>query len=682
MTTAVSRLSPIKIMAGVCPPTDATPSSTPHFTAATHIRFYKGRPQKLGGWRKITLNGSVMTGVVRSIYSAVINDKVYTVLGSNEKLYANIGSEVVNITPLTTTTVAIPNSLATNRNTLGNNPLSTVVDTNEVHIVDANAASYNPGDLIILSGATGLGGITAGQLNTSQIVRSKGPGFYTIKVPVNATSTATGGGAAVVRSSGLVTVTKTAHGLTNGDRIGISGATAFGGITTLQINMQNILRNVTTNTFDIMTDGIATSAVTAAGGTGTVYAQEIPDGLVDQNSGQGYGMGRYGVGLYGTALVSAGARRYPRIWFFDSFGDNIIATAGNQTGVYQWGGDTVIAPTLVPNAPTTVNYAFVSDNILVTFGAGNVANKIFSSDQADITEWVASSTNQVFEDNIEGAGKLISHLNVDGVNLIFSNAECYTFEYIGLPDIWGIHFKDDIGIIGPMARVVAKGVGYFMGPNNFYRWKGGNIEIVPSNTSSESTILNYVFGDINRGQQYKSFAWYNQQFDEIWYHYPSAGSNEPDRVARQHVGDGHWTPDTLDRLAAEYPNLNLSYPRLIDSLNNFFRHEIGVDADTQPMAWSLTSNTRDLGTDNVLSSGIVPDSIQTGDITFKIDAFSYPQSPNPKNTKEITVESDTEQIALDIDGRFLRYTLSGSSLGQQWIMGDWLEPLQESARSE
>jgi len=100
------------------------------------------------------------------------------------------------------------------------------------------------------------------------------------------------------------------------------------------------------------------------------------------------------------------------------------------------------------------------------------------------------------------------------------------------------------------------------------------------------------------------------------------------------------------------------------------------------MAWSLTSNSRDFGTDNILASGIIPDSVQTGDISFTMESSSYPQSASVKNTKTVTVSPTTEIISLDIDGRFIKYTLAGSSLGQNWTMGNWMEPVQKSARSQ
>jgi hypothetical protein len=479
-----------------------------------------------------------------------------------------------------------------------------------------------------------------------------------------------------------VTINDTAHGQADGDRVSIASAADTGGITGAQINLEFQIRNVDTDTFDIMTAGTATSSVSGDGGASTEYQQQLTDGNCDEANGQGYGMGMYGVGRYGLAPTSTNGKRYPRIWFFDSFGDNILMTPGNSGGIYTWDGDLTGAPSLVSNAPTDVNYAFVSNNTLVTFGADGVDNRIKASDQGDITQWTSSSTNSVFTDDIEGAGRFWSHVSLNGTNLIFTPNQCYTFRFIGLPLVWDTDFKDTIGICAPMARVVVGGVAYWMGQNNFYMWRGGKIEVVGSNIGSESTLLEYVFNDINRSQISKSFAWYNKRYDEVWFHYPSAASNEVDRVARYHVTDKHWTPDTFDRLAAFYPNQNLQFPRLIDSSANIYRHEVGTDDDVNSMAWSLKTNLRDFGTDNVLNPIIIPDSIQVGDISVFAESFSYPQSPVPKNTKTITIEPTKPFSPLGVDGRFIQYTFSGNELGQSWKMGAWKESIQVSSRSE
>lgn len=684
MSTTESVHIPLQVTPGVCPSTDASGASTPHYVFADKVRFLRGKPQKIGGWQSQLLNGCSLQGKIRSIFSSANGGRVKTLLGSHSHLYALVGSTVQNVTPAKTTSVAVANSLDTHYDTLGSDPISTTSGSNQIIISDSDAAYYVAGDLYTLAGATAVGGIGTSEINKQHIIREISGTDITLKVSSNATSTATGGGASVVRSSGLITVNSTAHGIPNCDRVFIDGAGDFGGFTAAtEVNLEFIVRNVTTNTFDIMTAGTATSSVSGGGGASTEYYEQIEAGLENATSGQGYGMGEYGDGLYGTALVSSGSIRLPRIWFMDVYGASIICTPGGGSEVYSWDGTFANAPAIITNAPTDVNYAFVSNNILVTFGADGVNNRIKASDQKNITQWTSSSTNQVYTDDVEGASKLLSHLDVNGINLIFDdNSKCYTFRYIGLPDVWEIKFKDFISIIAPLARVTVKGVGYFMGTDNFYMWRGGNIEVIPSNTSEQSTILRYVFENINRGQQSKSYAWYNKRYDEIWFHYPSAGSNECDRIARYNVTEKHWTMDTIDRSAVEYPNNTLGYPRLIDpSDNTLYRHEITNDADGVAMPWSLTTNIQNVGTDNSMVEAVIPDSVQAGDITAIISARSYPQSTTAINSKTVTISPDTQEIPIDVDGRCFQLALSGEELNQNWIMGNWLFARQQSARA-
>ena len=93
-----------------------------------------------------------------------------------------------------------------------------------------------------------------------------------------------------------------------------------------------------------MTDGFATSSVTAQGGSDVVYYEEITTGQVNEVAGQGYGMGMYGEGLYGTALLSQSGRVFPRIWFVDRYDETVILNAGNNTPVYAWDGSQTNGP--------------------------------------------------------------------------------------------------------------------------------------------------------------------------------------------------------------------------------------------------------------------------------------------------------------------------------------------------
>lgn len=673
---------PIDIISGVQPSADSTGVETRHYTYTDKIRFVYGKPQKIGGWESFVFdNFNTISGYTRSYFSDFIDGSHYGVIGTHSKLYSLIGSRLTNITPQTTTTTAVANSLDTHYDTLGSDPISAVSGSMIVTVTDANASDYVAGDVITISGATGFAGISSGALNSTHLLRSVSSGSYTINVGETATSTASGGGASVIRSSGLLTVNSAAHGMANGDRVSISGAADTGGITAAQINKEHIIRNVTTNTFDVFTDGTATSSVTSGGGASTVYAEEIPEGLINESANQGYGAGLYGVGLYGTALLDTSGRTPPRIWYFDRYANTIITTAGNQTGLYQWDGDISGAPVLISNAPTEINYAFVSDGIIVTFGAGGTENRIFASDNTDITVWTSSSTNQVYDDDIEGAGRLISHAPVDGYNLIFTEYKTYTFRYIGLPLIWEINSLDDrVGIISPMARVSINGVVFWMGRDNFYMYSGGAIEIIPANTQNECTALRYVFDDLNFSQKSKIFCWFNEKFQEIWWHYPCSQSTEPNRVIRLNIHDRVWTIDTMERTAAEYPNITLDNPYLFN-IGNIYIHETGTDADGVAMPFSLISDKRYYGKITTNVNSVIPDSIQTGDITLNVSSWRYPQSTAKSYNNSYVVSPDTEIIQGINNGRIYQYTWSGNALGQNWRMGEWLEEVQSGSVS-
>lgn len=433
-----------------------------------------------------------------------------------------------------------------------------------------------------------------------------------------------------------------------------------------------------------------------------------PEGLAAGNAdeiyGEGYGMGLYGVGLYGVSKVSTEARRFPRIWCLDRFGDSIIGTPGNGEGIYEWGGDSTEPATLIPNAPTQVNYAFVFKNIIITFGEGGVENRIKTSDIGDKEQWTATPQNQVFEDELEDIERLISHVVIQGEALIFTENATLLMEYIGQPLIWRFTMIDPgIGIIGPLARCAAQGSAYWMGRDNFYMWSGGNVEVIPSNTHLISTGYKYVFDDINQAQKSKCFTWFNERFSEVWFHYPSADSNECNRVARVNTKDFTWSFDDMDRTAAEWPYALYGNPRLITSDGILYRHELTNDDAGEAMSWLLKSPARFTGANMATLTGIIPDSIQTGTdvldnwgvldtvyslesddigtpITLQVQAWEFPQSRTLCYDKTFTITKNTDRVSLQAKGRVFQYTLRGQAIEQRFVLGKWIEEWQEAGR--
>jgi hypothetical protein len=670
-------LKPISVLPGVAPSTDSTPQNTQHYVAADKVRFVDGVPEKIGGWTELNLTGSFdIQGAPRNVYSYVFSGTTYYLVGTHTNLYRIVGQTLFNTTPVKTTTSDYTNALSTNYATLGSNPLSVTNGSPIVTVTDAGH-KFRDGDVLNISGATATGGILAASLNGAKSISNCTTNTYQYNAGTNATSTATGGGASVVRASRLVSVAH-ANDFREGDNIVVQDVqNTLGGILPTQIEGIRVVRNVTGTTYDIVSDGFATSSVSSSGGNYKIFP-EIDDGQQNSTSGSGYGMGLYGVGLYGVSKESS-TPTPPSIWSFDRFGSLVITTRGNQTGLYSWNNTTSILPTLVANAPTAINYAFVTDNICVTFGASAQPNRIKWSDQGNLTTWTATAQNQAGEDDIEGAGEFISHAAVRGANLLFTRQQVYSFRYIGKPFVFETKIVDPSrGLIARNARVVVNGVAYWMGLDNFYQYRGGNVEVIPSNSYGESTMKEYVFDNINQNNALKSFAWYNSQFNEIWWHYPSLGAQECDRVVRLNVIDRTWVPDTMNRNAGEYPSVLGAFPYLADNSGNILQHENGTDDNGIPLAFSLTTpffSTESKQT--AILGGVYQDNdISTGNINLTINTKRYPNQTADSSTYPIT--TGNANLIYRKSARYWQYTVSGATLGQSWRSGSWMELIKGS----
>jgi hypothetical protein len=672
------QIRPITVQPGVQPLSDSTPQSTAHWTFSDKVRFKDGFPEKIGGWDDLDITGNyVIHGVPRSIFSYVLGNTTYYIVGTHTNLYSVVGNSLFNATPVVTTGTTLNNVLSTYHRTLGSNPFAVVNGSTTITVTDAGHPFMN-GDIIQFSGASAFAGLSSGNLNGAKSIANVTANTYQFNSGTIANSTTSGGGAAVVRASRIVKVNQT-NDYRQGDNIYIDSVqSTLGGITPANIVGVHVLRNPNGSTYDIEADAFSTASVMNGGGD-VVIRQEIPDGQQNSYSGSGYGLGQYGVGLYGVSKSSSSSTP-PTIWSFDRFGDLLVATPGNQSPFYSWDSSTNTLPAPIANAPMNINYAFVSDNIAVTLGADDVPNRVKWSDQGNLTVWNATAQNQAGEDDKEGIGELISHAKLRGLNLIFTRNSVHTLRYIGKPNIW--EFKDvdsDRGLIGRNARVVVNGICYWMGLDNFYMYRGGNVEIMPSNTTGESTLKDYVFGDIDPVNALKAFAWYNSRFNEIWFHYPSIGSQECNRVARVSILDRVWVPDTFERTAAEYPSVKGVYPYLSDQNGTIFRHENGSDANGEAMTFTLTSPYFDTGVKETLYiGGLYPDStVNQGNISVTVNTKRYPQQA--PGSKLFTMTPTDSNIAFRLSARYWQYVLMGSTLGQYWRCGSWKELVKKGS---
>lgn len=140
------------------------------------VRFRSSRPEKIGGW--IRISDTTYLGTARSLWNwTALNGDNFLSVGTNNHLYIEYGTALYDITPLRATT--------TPTNALTTNSTTTVVVTDTAH-------GAVTGDFIVISGlAAALNGIPAAEINTEHEITYLSANTYSITVTTAATSSGT-----------------------------------------------------------------------------------------------------------------------------------------------------------------------------------------------------------------------------------------------------------------------------------------------------------------------------------------------------------------------------------------------------------------------------------------------------------------------------------------------------------
>lgn len=645
------------------------------YTDADKIRFHQGFPEKIGGWYTVEFaNSQTLSGVPRTIFSFFSFDGTEnTLIGTHSRLYVYQNGSIYNITPLVTSTTAIANSLATNFQTLGTNPIAT---TNGSRIITVTyttipQATMKVGDYVQINGEVGaIGGIPQASMNQVLQIASVTPTTIGLVTDTTATSTATGGGAAVTLGLKVLNVSQIGHGFTDGSRVKITDAGNTGGIVAANINVESIIRNVSTNAYSIYLEDspqYATSSVTAAGGASTKVQGQIASGNCTNGFPVGYGGGAYGDGAYGAAKIFSSGYKEARIWSIDKYENGVVLTAGGQTGVYEWDGDITVAPTLVTNAPTAVNYVFVAANQIVTLGASGIDNRIYACNSQDKTDWTVSYTTDVFLLDLVNTGTLLTHSYIKDQFLIFSKDSVYSMQYVGLPDIWllrMINNTDGIMSVKAVSRI-PNGV-VWAGQNDFYIYNGSIYNNIPRNP-----LLHWFQDQINWSKYPLIFTKREAEFNEVWWFFPTQGEEEPNAYIIWNFEEGHFTNGTLSRTAAEEPTNSVREQYMANGAcegaidTELFLQELDFSDNGENMSGHLTTNYTLIGEGDFIQqiTRVIPSSLvlPRGDTTTEtlysltVNTKEYDGQVTPRSFGAYDVLETTQKIDTRIAGRQRQY---------------------------
>jgi hypothetical protein len=582
------------------------------------VRFRSGYPEKLGGWVRATINPVV--GTCRQMFGWVTSfQDNFLALGTNSKVFIEVGGNLLNITPLRETTAAGDVTFAAST---GSNVL-TVTDTG------SNAV---PGAFVTFSGAVSLGGnVTAPILNAEHEIQTNiDSDSYTIVVSVNANASDTGDGGASV-----------------------------------------------------------------------VGAYQIDPGF--PNTTFGYG---WGTGTWGSVAWGAGSNQpinfSQRTWFFDNFDNDLFMNSyeDERGPIYYWDRGTNVNPTTVLSTPAVLLSSLVganevpvlvgqilvsqNDKHLLAFGAvpfGSVDEEDFDpllirfASQDNFLEWEPTPLNSAGFLRISRGDAIIRALATRQEILVYTNTGLSSLQFTGTTDVFSLQeLSDNISVMSPRCFVTANNVVFWMGYDKFYFYSG-RVDTLPT------TLWSHTFRNFNYARADNVIAGTNEGFNEVWWMYPSAQSNDNDSYVIYNYVEKIWYYGTIDRTAWLDSGLR-DNPQAVGLDGFLYNHESGLNDDTLPMESFILSSDFDFqdGEQFMMTRRMIPDVKFEGstatnpevDISLVPKRFpgSSPQAEPDLRIIETSADVYTNQVFIRARGRSMAFKIGSDTLNVNWQLGN------------
>lgn len=666
-------------------------------SATQLIRFMPDRNglglvQKIGGWSRYF--SQPMPAPVRALWAwEDLNLNSHLAVGTQTNTgtgYALLGvitnGALQNITPQSSAKDITPRASATTA-------LSVVTITDTTGAV----TGY---DSVYIATQMSIGGLVLFGLYQCGFLSSNA---YTVQAtdilgnPLPATSNSTSPVLPVFTTvSGSLTVNVNLPSYTYqiGDTFPVLLATSVGGITLYGNYVVQSL--VDSSNFTITTANPATSAATGTlngGNLHLIYSYgygTIPGGV-------GYGAGAYGAGGYGTGnsvSPSSGTWITAIDWTLDNWGEILIACADQTLApgttpfqpLYQW-EENVTGATIITAAPPVNDGAFVAmpQRQIVAWGSTQTGIQdpllVRWCDVNNFNQWIATPTNQAGSYRIPRGSKIVGGLQGPQQAILWTDIDAWSMQYIGPPYVYSFNeIGSGCGLIGRKAAAFWNGIGYWMGPSQFFTLSSAGVQPL------YCSVWDQVFQNLNKAidpvlgepNTQKIRVAVNSLFGEITWYYPSAnGNGEVDSYVKYTVPLNIWDYGTLGRTAWVDQSV-LGPPIGADPVTGLlYQHETSNDADLQAMQPYFQSGyfTLSEGDLQTFIDLIWPDmrwgkisQVQSATVQISFYVAGYP-GDTPTVYGPYSVTQATQYFNTRLRGRLVSIRISSSDLGSFWRIG-------------
>jgi hypothetical protein len=611
------------------------------------IRFRSGFPQKIGGWLRYGV--FTILGACRSMFNWIttFSDNLMA-LGTNKKVYIEVGRQLFDITPLRTDgTFVSPDT---------DNCFTVTYGSNVILVTIVNHGA-NTGDFVTFSGAVGtpdplyLGGIPMTEINGNHEIIVLTDDTFTFTVPTTAIFGAAWG-------------------------IGTWGSGAW---------------------------GVGGAPNTLPGGGTNITAEfEIPIGYPITTYGYGWGVGGWGVGAWGQSSGQP-VNLQQRNWFFQNFDNDLVMNIKNgpiyywQRGIYENPNvalntravrlDSLLGASDVPLKATQIVIS-QNDKHLIALGATAYGSTDFDpllirwATQGDPLNWTPEVTNSAGFLRVSRGSEIVCGVVTRQETLVFTQATINSLQFLGTTDVFGLQeLADNISIASSQAAIVANNVVYWMGRDKFYTYSG-RVDTLPC------TLRNHVFNNINSNQLAQVICGTNEGWNEIWWMYPTADSNYNNAYVIYNFLEQAWYYGTINRTAwLDTPLRTYGQAVATDHTNwtgVMYNQEQGANDGVLPMESYIISSDFDIadGEQFTLMKRIIPDVDFSGstsahpEVTMTIKPHNFPGAPYQTNVGTVSqrviqtvVTQYTPQIFIRARARQLGFEISSTGLDVQWQLG-------------
>ena len=495
--------------------------------------------------------------------------------------------------------------------------------------------------------------------------------------------------------STTVTVNDLLHGSSTGDYVefeSVSGLTSQ-----LHTDIENggephVITSVTTNTYTFEVANAADGDFSSQGQASAFYL--LNTGLATTILGPGWGAGTWGRFTWGSAVPSLAGETL-RIWSADNFGEDLIFNVADGE-IFYWdasGGVTTRAFPLralsgANQVPSVSRKILISeaDRHVIAFGANPIGSTeqdpllIRFSDQENPADWNPTATNTAGDLRLSQGSEIITAVRTSRQILVWTDASLHSLQFIGPPFTFGTALLgDNVRIAGPNAAIGVNDMVFWMGQENFYMFDG-RIQPIPC------SVRDFVFSDINKNQSFKIFAGSLASQNEVWWFYPSAGSEENDRYVIFNYAENLWYYGTLNRTCwNDRATGQRSFPQATGTDGYLYNHESGLDADGSAMTSFVTSSDFDIGDGEqfMLIRRILPDlsfrssTADNPEVDFTVTAKNFSGDGVDDEATGTVVRQTlvsgthdyTDQLFMRARGRQLALKVESDTTGVKWRLG-------------